>query len=238
MSTDHNEGNLGTDVGIYSIEFRSLSEGDIPGVKQLADKSLPKAYDIKFYNRILLTNEYFPLGCFGADNALLGFILGAYSHGKQPWRDFCMPDEETNFFEECEQKAAYVSLIAVAAENRGQGIGPFLMMQFINRLRKMDDANVVYLHVLKSNVTAIKMYLKIGFRIYCHLPRYYRLDDKHHDALILFRRLRGPIIKGAVYYDSSSNTATASIFDDQSKCENDRRRYCCDNRKKTGCHVM
>ena len=72
---------------------------------------------------------------------------------------------------------AYISIVATCAEYRGRGYASALVKEFID-ICKNKRISAVHLYSDSSNVTAIKMYQKIGFVSY-HPEDEQRPDDTH-----------------------------------------------------------
>jgi ribosomal-protein-alanine N-acetyltransferase len=70
-------------------------------------------------------------------------------------------------------KKGHVVSVAVLNEHRNQGLGKALMLEGINGViaRKTDE---IYLEVRVSNVSAVRMYERLGFQIKSRLRAYYR----------------------------------------------------------------
>lgn len=76
---------------------------------------------------------------------------------------------------------AHILTIAVRPEDRGQGIGRWLLLYLIDEARQAGCVNIV-LEVRPSNETALKLYESLGFVLISRRKRYY--PDKE-DALVL-----------------------------------------------------
>lgn len=72
---------------------------------------------------------------------------------------------------------AYISIVAVNKENRGRGIATKLVLDFLEICRS-EKIDAVHLYTHKTNVKAIKMYYKLGFKEYI-IPNEERLNDIH-----------------------------------------------------------
>jgi len=67
---------------------------------------------------------------------------------------------------------AYLSAIAVVDQERGRGVGRKLLDQAEREARR-SGARGLRLHTANSNVAALELFLKRGFRIHCRWPRFY-----------------------------------------------------------------
>ena len=80
----------------------------------------------------------------------------------------------------------HVLKIAVAPAQRGQGMATwFLNHCFV--MAAQQGAGSVYLEVRRSNIAAIKLYKKLGFREIGRRPNYY--PDSNEDALVMMKDL-------------------------------------------------
>jgi ribosomal-protein-alanine N-acetyltransferase len=70
-------------------------------------------------------------------------------------------------------KKGHVVSVAVLEEHRGKGLGKALMLEGINGVMEK-KADEIYLEVRISNISAIKMYQKLGFDTKSRLRSYYR----------------------------------------------------------------
>ena len=76
--------------------------------------------------------------------------------------------------------------IAVHTACRRQGIGGFLLSKMV-AVGRSEGAEVAWLEVRPSNLPAISLYRKTGFREVGRRPGYY--DDTREDAIIMSLRL-------------------------------------------------
>ena len=100
-----------------------------------------------------------------------------------------------------EQVIAYVILrlivdelhilkIAVKPAWRGQGIATWLLEQCF-KLGGERGAESIRLEVRTSNIPAVGLYQKLGFKVIANRPRYY--TDTKEDALIMMKNLKEDI---------------------------------------------
>lgn len=113
-------------------------------------------------------------------------ILGAYA-------DDTDPEEKTEVGsgreDENERKILnnyYISTFGVSNIVQQCGIGARLL-GFVKRSVLADPCSQgIYLHMVKWNTSALRLYLRCGFLVIRTLSQYYYLDDGyHHDALVL-----------------------------------------------------
>ena len=81
----------------------------------------------------------------------------------------------------------HILKIAVTPPWRGQGIATWLLNQCFKRGAKR-GAKSIYLEVRTSNIPAVGLYQKLGFKVITKRPRYY--TDTKEDALVMMKNLK------------------------------------------------
>lgn len=84
-------------------------------------------------------------------------------------------------------KKGHIVSIAVVPEARGRGIGTALMIHAMKALREDYNVDEYYLEVRVSNVAAIHLYEKLGFKRIRILKRYYLNGE---DAYLMAKSAR------------------------------------------------
>jgi len=84
-------------------------------------------------------------------------------------------------------KKGHIVSIAVVPEARGRGIGTALMIHAMRALREDYNVDEYYLEVRVSNVAAIHLYEKLGFKRIRILKRYYLNGE---DAYLMAKSAR------------------------------------------------
>lgn len=85
-----------------------------------------------------------------------------------------------DFWQICD--SSDVNNLAVCKNSRGQGLGTSLMKEMINHSKNL-GATQITLEVRPSNITAVKLYEKLGFKHLGKRKAYYQ--DNNEDALIM-----------------------------------------------------
>ncbi len=75
---------------------------------------------------------------------------------------------------------------AVARESRGKGIGKLLVEDSLARGKELGFHVLQFNAVLKSNVSAIRLYERLGFESLGTIPKCYRKNDGSFEDLKLF----------------------------------------------------
>lgn len=80
----------------------------------------------------------------------------------------------------------HITNIAIDSDYRRQGLGKKIVREMINKAIKAEISHMT-LEVRKSNIPAISLYEKMGFKALGVRPKYYR--DNNEDALIMWLKL-------------------------------------------------
>lgn len=75
---------------------------------------------------------------------------------------------------------------AVESESRGKGIGKLLVEDSLVQGKKLGFRVLQFNAVLKSNVSAIRLYERLGFESLGTIPKCYRKNDGSFEDLMLF----------------------------------------------------
>jgi ribosomal-protein-alanine N-acetyltransferase len=145
-------------VGDYII--RRCERNDLPAVIDINMAALPEHYSDYFFESIL---RELPEGFIIAElnGKTAGYIMCKIEFGFSNFR-------KLGFV-----KKGHVVSVAVLEEHRGKGLGKALMLEGINGVMEK-KADEIYLEVRISNISAIKMYQKLGFDTKSRLRSYYR----------------------------------------------------------------
>ena len=81
----------------------------------------------------------------------------------------------------------YITNVAVKPQHRKQGIG-IKILEFLLNFSEREELDFVTLEVRESNLPAINLYKKMGFKEVGKRPNFYR--DPKEDALLLTRNLK------------------------------------------------
>ncbi len=79
---------------------------------------------------------------------------------------------------------SHILNLTVQPESQGKGIGSKLMKHFL-QLARRHDADTIMLEVRPTNVSAIRLYEKMGFNEIGVRRNYYPAEDGREDALLL-----------------------------------------------------
>jgi ribosomal-protein-alanine N-acetyltransferase len=134
---------------------------DVPGVMEIEGRSFPTPWSESSFRYELLENPYASLFVIraAASPRVLGFAC--------VW----VIDEEMK-----------INNIAVHPDHRGRGLGRRLL-RFLLDFARAEACREVTLEVRPSNVAALRLYARAGFRTVGRRRNYY--TDTHEDALVM-----------------------------------------------------
>jgi len=141
-------------------KIRLCADADIPSVIRVNTITLPEHYTDDFYYQILRS---YPETFFLAEwnGAVVGYIMCRTEHNLSVLRRFALA------------KKCHIISVAVVEAHRGKGVGTRLIQRAIERVRT-ESAKECYLEVRITNVQAIELYKRLGFRVVSTLSGYYK----------------------------------------------------------------
>ncbi|MGQ9469458.1 MAG: ribosomal protein S18-alanine N-acetyltransferase [Nitrososphaerales archaeon] len=145
-------------IGDYII--RKCNKEDLPQVISINLASLPEHYSDSFFCDIL--ND-FPEAFLVAekDGVVVGYIMCRIEYGLSNLHRFGLA------------KKGHTISIAVLKQHRRKGLGQGLLEEALQAL-KNKNCSEVFLEVRISNLDAIRLYERLGFKIISRLKCYYR----------------------------------------------------------------
>ncbi len=156
-----------------SYRIRKARLEDLDQVIRINEITLPEHYPRWFWeNHLKNWGEAFFVAEVG--DKIVGYVMTRVEYGP----GYTVPGIMV--------KRGHIISIAVLPEYRRRGIGTALMKAAMDALRKVYGCREVYLEVRVSNMPAIKLYEKLGFRKVKVIPMYY-LDGE--DAYLMARPL-------------------------------------------------
>jgi ribosomal-protein-alanine N-acetyltransferase len=149
-----------------SFQLRYFNPNDLNRVVEINLKTLPENYPPSFFINL---HESYPKTFLVAeiDGEIVGYVMCRMELG------LSLPRFKMK---------GHVVSIAVVPEHRRRGIGSSLMKKVLEEMKSEYGASECYLEVRASNVAAINMYEKLGFRVVSRLKHYY-LDGE--DAYLM-----------------------------------------------------
>ncbi len=156
-----------------TVTIRKAKKEDIPIVMYINKVSLPENYPEWFFEEHLERwGEAFYVA--EAGGKVVGYVMSRVEFGA-PY-----------VVEGSIVKKGHIVSIAVLEGYRRRGIGRRLMENALRSLKEVYECKEVYLEVRVSNLPAIRLYEKLGFKKVRIIPMYY-LDGE--DAYLMARPL-------------------------------------------------
>ena len=187
--------------------IRFLEEQDLQELKILDDMLFEVHYSDEATQE-MIQYQYCGIGLFDVTTSTQKLI--GVSTASREWRNIYSA-----------QKDGYLATFGIHPDYRKMKLGTYLLRVTCQVLKKFFGCNVLTLHMLKSNITALSFYKKNNFLLVQFLKNYYHFDNQAHDGLLLIK-----------YLDSFQYSAVPSnITIDpkvQSYMEKTERRSCCD----------
>jgi ribosomal-protein-alanine N-acetyltransferase len=145
-------------VGDYLV--RGCDRDDVPAVIRINEETLPEHYSDYFYYEILAE---FPEAFLVAEvgGAVVGYVMGRMEYGFSHLKRLGL------------SRKGHIVSVAVKGEHRGRGVGS-LLMQKAQEAMAARGAEESYLEVRVSNLDAIRLYQKLGYRTTGRLEGYYK----------------------------------------------------------------
>lgn len=153
--------------------IRRARREDLPRVMYINRVCLPENYPLYFFEDLLKHYEKTFYVAVSPQGDVVGYIM-------------CRVEWKPGFFSKMILKSLHVVSIAVLEEHRRKGLGYALMAHAMRSGYKDYGCKETYLEVRVSNLPAIKLYEKLGYKIVKIASSYY-LDGE--DAYIMARPL-------------------------------------------------
>ncbi len=156
------------------VVIRNATLSDLPSIIMINREALPENYPEWFFREHL---ERWGKAFYVAevDGRVIGYIMSRIEEGTALLR---------NIFALI--RKGHVVSVAVLKEYRRLGIGTMLMLRAMEAMKDIYNCSEVYLEVRVSNIPAINLYQKLGFKIVRRIPRYY-MDGE--DAYLMAKEL-------------------------------------------------
>ncbi|MEM1618098.1 MAG: ribosomal protein S18-alanine N-acetyltransferase [Desulfurococcaceae archaeon] len=152
---------------------RCATSNDIDKVIEINMLSLPEHYPRSFFVELLENwGEAFYVA-ESPEEEVVGYVM-------------CRVEMKPGFFKKFLVKSGHIVSIAVLEKHRQKGLGYALMAHAMKNLYDKYKCGETYLEVRVSNVPAIKLYEKLGYRV-MKIEKGYYLDGE--DAYVMARRL-------------------------------------------------
>lgn len=145
-------------VGDYQI--RRCEREDIQAVIDINAETLPEHYSDYFYYEILTEfPETFLVAELGG--ALIGYVMSRIEYGFSHLRKLGLA------------RKGHIVSVAVKEQHRGKGVGTMLMKAAQDAMTAK-SATEAYLEVRVTNVEAVTLYQRLGYKATSRLEAYYK----------------------------------------------------------------
>eukprot|EP00347_Sterkiella_histriomuscorum_P021403 403334091 len=193
-----------TQIDPSKIYFSEIDKLHLAELKQLHEEWFPLIYPDTFYNKIH-KRKILAIGCFidldeDNRNVILGTILVNIKNNNDEIVQMYQAKDYSNsgmfgWLRQTitcrEYQAAYIMTLGVVDECRRMGLGSMLLNEAIKTLQVQNTASeVIYLHVVDYNETAIRFYEKNDFRMLKRIKDHYLIFEKPYDALVLYKDIK------------------------------------------------
>lgn len=164
-----------------NVQLRFLCPSDVPEVKRLCTEWFPIEYPDNWYEEITSSQQFFSLAAV-YKLQIIGLIVAEIKSQSK-----CNREDQgllsSHFAKNTE--VAYILTLGVVRECRRNGIATLLLDSLISHLTtnpEEDNCKAIYLHVLTTNMTAIRFYEHRNFRLHSYLPLYYSVHGSLKDG--------------------------------------------------------
>ncbi|HEY4699925.1 MAG TPA: N-acetyltransferase [Nitrososphaerales archaeon] len=152
--------------GFRDYQIRQCAEDDIQNVVSINMVSLPEHYSDYFFEDLLRSSpESFLVA--ETNNLIVGYIMCRIEHGFSNFKRFNL------------SKKGHIVSVAILEPHRGKGLGEQMVKSARDAL-KIKGCSEAFLEVRVSNVGAVKLYQRLGFRIITTMEGYYRDNEPAH----------------------------------------------------------
>ncbi len=142
------------------IHVRSPSPDDLNAIVAINRKSLPENYPVSYF--IDLIRTWKTTSCVAEyDGKVVGYVI------------LRLEADKSHFFRNEKYSRGHIISVAVLERARRLGIGSKMMVDVIDKTRKVGGIKSIELEVRESNVGAIQMYINFGFIKSKLLQKYY-----------------------------------------------------------------
>ena len=161
--------------GYYKI--RDAKSSDVGEVTIMHNKFLAKKREEVYFRNKLNAKDGAFLVAIDSNGSVAGYIT-------------CRPERKAGFTKGSYTRLNLVS-IGVGEEYRGWGIAKGLIAKIIERAKKFPTIEFIYGHVRGKNISARKLYKRMGFK----LRKIGKYKDDKDDKYEFYLRLRFPSVK-------------------------------------------
>nr|CAB3264181.1 N-alpha-acetyltransferase 60-like [Phallusia mammillata] len=167
---------------LSKLKLRFLCGDDIPCLKELCNEWFPIKYPDSWYNLVVFNEKFYSMAAT-LDDKIVAVLIAEIKPRH------LVPKEDADLLSYCfhkDTKVAYILSLGVHHPHRRHGVASFLLKNFLwyisMCLSKSALVKAVYLHVLTTNLVAIKFYQGHNFKLLHYLPSYYMINGLPNDG--------------------------------------------------------
>jgi ribosomal protein S18 acetylase RimI-like enzyme len=167
------------------MNIRPLIELDAPAYRELRLRGLlesPEAFGASYERATQQPIEWFEERIKTKPNG--SFTLGAFEGGQLIGTVGFVRDDGDKFIHKGDIWGMYV-----APEFRGRGVGRALMLNAIERARKIDGLEHISLGVMRTQTVARQLYVSLGFVAWGIEPNAVHVNDRFIDEEFMYLKL-------------------------------------------------
>jgi len=144
-----------------ATSFRELNIGDRAIIEELHKQWFPIRYNSNFYDEAC-GGKYRTICCVNEQGGIVGCLIGQFvSEDEADDAKGVLPPNKSFFGRK--RILGQVLTIGVVAQYRGQRIGEKLLSRFAAICHQLPSCGAIFLHVLTTNTSAIRLYERFGF---------------------------------------------------------------------------
>lgn len=177
----------------------SITQRDIPLLKQLHNEWFPVHYDDGFFHKILSGRDRIVV----VEARLLSkfYIVGCLTFRFKPSKSkFRRSNASDYFFFLSSSKrncSVYVMTLGVVPELRGRGVARRLFEEMKQAVKPL-VLDYVYLDVIDYNIPALGFYKQLGFSEFKRKKQHYHLEGVKYDGIVVIKYEREELKKREV----------------------------------------
>ncbi|XP_041362267.1 N-alpha-acetyltransferase 60-like [Gigantopelta aegis] len=162
------------------IQLRFLGPDDVDEVKKLCAEWFPIEYPESWYNDITSSPRFYSLAAT-YHSRIIGLIVAEIKSKAKLMKEDS--DILASYYPATVQ-VAYILSLGVVGDFRRNGIASLLLDSLLSHLSTKERSNckAAYLHVLSTNIVALKFYERRNFTAHSFLPYYYSIQGKPRDG--------------------------------------------------------
>ncbi|KAH9505905.1 N-alpha-acetyltransferase 60 [Dermatophagoides farinae] len=180
-----------------TIRMRYLNPTDLNTIRMLCQEWFPVRYPDAWYETIVNNHNqrFCSLVATINDEIVALLVTEIRCYQNLNYEDFGFLAKHFEHQQDNNIQVAYILTLGVIKRLRRRGIATLLVKNLIQNLQSIttmkNNCKAIYLHVLTTNMYAIRFYEKLQFQRYKLLPLYYSINDCAYDGYSYVYYLNG-----------------------------------------------